>query len=471
MSHGKRKKRKPLAIRKFIILWQLYRMKSQVVNLVDLVMPHQYPYSIETHSHELIRMLICLTNLKDFGISLKRTTIHDFTLSIIDKDKQVIIDKPIFLDEICPDFMEILFEELTTGGSQQTKKSIASLLSPDEAHPGFIRSLLSAVLAQIIEKLLNSFHRMDQDGNGPLNPDEEHCAIDTSLFTKLTPLLQVEFDINRKQLNRNFRNYLDLFDKERLHFRKGQKAFSRNISHQIFNNFMQESVRLQESHLLTFELAELSHSTGAIEDTFTKVFKDQFPKEFKLWRSGLYYFPFFEELALAEYEGKLKVQDIDVVTQESGFFQRLFKGDQLSRHRSFNAVKLKTYLSIEILSGAYQTESRISTSESEEIQLLEVVQSDRPRYKVYVNGNRTDPIYLTKNNKAGEIIYAVAQGVEVSYSFYRKNMDYINHDPNFKLYSQSEYHPSSPLFSKIIDEDGDAYIGPAKGVVINMIEK
>lgn len=469
MSHGKRKKRKPLASRRFIVLWQLYRMKKQVINLVDLVMPHQYPHSIQTHSHELIRILICLTNLKDFGVRLKRTTIRDFTLSIIDKDKQVIIDKSIFLDEMCPDFMEILFEELTQFTSLQAKKSIAPFLSPNEPQSGLIRSLFSAVLARIIERLLNSFHRIDQDGNGPLNPDEDHCTIDTSLFTKLTPLLQLELDINRKQLNRNFRNYLNLFDKELLLFRKGQKTFSRDIIHQVFNSFIQAYIKQQESHLLTFELGELSHSTGNIEDAFTKVFKDQFPKEFKLWRSGLYYFPFFEELALAEYQNKLKVQDIDVVTQESGFFERLLKGDQLSRHRSFNAVKLKTYIFIEIQPGAYQVKSQ-STMESNEIQLLEVVYSDRPRYKVYINGNQKEPVYLTKNNKAGEIIYAVAQGDKVSYSYYRKNMDYINHDSNFKLYSQSEYHPTLVL-AKVQDEDGGTYIGSAKGITIRMISE
>lgn len=471
MGRLKRKKRKSLSTRKFLMLWQLYRQKESIFDLVDFITPHKYPFGIQTESQELIRNLICATNLQSYGIDLVRTPINDFTLSIVDKDKQVIIDQKIDLDELCPDFLHILVHELNSENSPKTRDALHQIIQPEVKRPGFTRSLLSALLASVLTEVLNSFHGLDQEGNGNLNPDEDQFNIDTQIFTSLAPLLGLEFEINRRQLNNRFRQYLDAFERDQLQLKRGRKTFPFVESIQIFEAFIRDLISQQESQHLTFELAEGSHSTGNLEDAFTQSFKQHFPKAFKLWRSGLYYFPFYEALAWAENKRLLRVQEFVIATNGSSFFERLLKGNQLSRNRSFNAVKLKAYLALDILSDHYSPSiTPKQTFVGDEIQLLEVVKTDRSRFKVYLNGDRKNPIYLTQNNKAGEIIYDVAAGQEVDFRHYRKNMDYINNDPNFKLYSQTDFNPGI-LLEKKVDEDGNSLIGPVEGIQFRMIEE
>lgn len=470
MNRGKQKRIKPLSSRRFAILWHLYRMKESVFNLVDFVIPHHYPRSIQTPSYELIRILTCITNLAMMGIKLERSSIQDFTLSIIDKNKQVIINQQIQLEELCPNFIDIVIRELSKHQSQHLKNTPLQSMLAKKYPPALINAILSGILAEILKKLLNTFQGLGKDGDGIFQPGEDDYSIDTGLFTRVTPLLQLEFDINRRQLNTRFRNYLRAFDQGKLLQRKGYDSFAPETTHKIFSCFIRELLCVQKSTRLTFELAEGSQSSGSLEDAFTKVFKDQFPKEYKLWQSGLFYFPFFEELALAEFQGKLKVEDIVIATHGNGFFHRLLKGAQLSRRKNFNKVKLKAYLHLQIQPEFYQSNIRSMHIDGDTITLIEVVRSDRPRFKVYLNRNYKEPVFLTKSNKAGEILYGVAAGDEVDYRYFRKNMEYINHDSNFKLYSQSEYRPSL-LLAKVFDDDGEPFIGAAEGVSIEMIEE
>lgn len=452
MSARRRKKVKAWSPRKFLLLWHLYRSRETIFDLIDLVFPHLFPRSIHTPSHELIRMLTCATNLGPCGVSLSRALIDHFTLSILDKNKQVLIDQQIVLDELCPDLPSLLFREL---GIEE--KGAISL------QPNLASNLLGSVLAAVLGKVVNRFRGLDQEGNGLFQPDESQSNLDTKLFTHLAPLLSLDFEIDRRRLNHVFRRYLLAFSDDQIKPSKGQKYFPQTTVKQVFQAFIHHLVSEQGSYI-TFELDEGSHALSGQDDSFIQVFKGQFPQAFKLWRSGVYYFPFFEMLAWAEAQKWLKVQEFVVTTNGIGIFEKLLKRDHQARHRNFNEVKLKAYLSLEIYPGPLRpvTPSH-KTVDDREINLVEVVASDRPRFKVYLNGDHRSPIYLTKNNKAGEIIYSVASGIEVSFRHYRKNMDYINHDPNFKLYSQSDYLPTM-LLDKQIDEDGNAFIGPAKGV-------
>ncbi len=459
MSARRRKKLKAWSPRKFLLLWHLYRSRETTLDLIDLVFPHHFPHSIHTASHELIRLLTCATNLGPCGVSLSRALIDHFTLSILDKDKQVLIDQQIVLDELCPDLPSLLFRELGMEGKEE--KSFQT---------NFVSNLLGSVLAAVLAKVVNRFRGLDQEGNGPFQPDESQSSLDTKLFTHLAPLLSLDFEIDRRRLNHVFRRYLLAFSDDQIKPSKGQKYFPQATVKQVFQAFIHHLVSEQGAQI-TFELGEGSHALSGQDDSFIHVFKGQFPQAHKLWKSGVYYFPFFEMLAWAESQKWLKVQEFVVTTNGIGIFKKLLKRDHQARHRNFNEVKLKSYLSLEIFGGPLRPiVSPHKTRGDKEINLVEIVASDRPRFKVYLNGDHRSPIYLTKNNKSGEIIYSVASGVEVSFRYYRKNMDYINHDPNFKLYSQSDYLPTM-LLDKQIDEDGDAIIGPAQGIAFRLIEE
>ncbi len=464
MSARRRKKLKAWSPRKFLLLWHLYRSKETTIDLIDLVFPHHFPRSIQTSSYELIRVLICATNLGACGVSLSRALIDHFTLSIVDKDQQVLIDQQIILHELCPNFHDLLVKEIGIKDATAFKESIGVALSQSQ----LLSNLLGSILAVVLVKVVNRFRGLDQEGNGLFQPDEGHATLDTKLFTHLTPLLNLEFDIDKRRLNHVFRRYLQAFSDDQIKPSKGQKYFPQATVQKVFQAFIQHLLSEQGSYL-TFELGDGSHTLGGQDDAFIQVFKNQFPQSFKLWHSGVYYFPFFEMLAWAEGQKWLKVHEFVVSTNGIGFFEKMIKRDHLIRRRNFNNVKLKSYLSFEIMSDHFFPKTpSMEPDPSEEITLLEVVASDRPRFKVYLNGDHRSPIYLTQNNKAGEIIYSVASGKEVSFRHYRKNMDYINHDPNFKLYSQSDYSPTI-LLDKHLDEDGDAFIGPAKGVEFRLI--
>ena len=468
MSQRRRKKLKAWPNRRLLLLWHLYRNKHATFDQVDLVYPHHYPLGMQTDSNELIRLLICATNLKAYGVELFQLSIHDFTLSIVDKDKRVIIDQKIILDEIFPDLSDILLDELGKGLNPRSRQELLRLIPAPP--PDFTRQLMSRLLAGVADKVLNALNGIDQDGYGHLNPDESHSNLDAKLFTRLAPLVRPGFVIQRKRLNTSFRKYLNALENDLIQSTKGRHTFPFETIRAIFLAFLKE-MGAKSGSVIHVELGEATSGLGNTEDAFTQAFRKHFPKEYKLWKSGLYTYPFFETLAWAEHNGWLRLQDFAIGTNGIGFLNRIFKGDQLMRNRNFNAVKLKAYLSLEIFSKKLFPEDHTPGQRlGEEIHLLEVVTTDRSRYKVYVNGDRKHPVYLSRSNKAGEIIYAVAEGQEVSYRRFRKNMDYINQDTNFKLYSQTDFKPTQ-LLARQWDEDGGSFIGPAEGVSIRLIEE
>ncbi|MDW3650995.1 MAG: hypothetical protein R8P61_28215 [Bacteroidia bacterium] len=398
--------------RKLLIAYHLLRQNpKQSIPLSDLIYPIKYPHTVITHSWEAYRTFICLLNLTDIGITIKK----------------VILD-PLFYAH----------------GDFDTRWNLHEV--PTDFSPEDVYTIISGPFADHINK----------EGNGEFILIKKPLPISIQNALRAPGFFHCLIDVEKRKLRKTLTTYCRDYKAGRLNGRKS--VFGYAFTNRLLEKFFKTLTFRQGKHL-AYTLGSRTTNSGKLQDQLTDVFRKQFKYEYDLWRKGEYQLPFFEHLITMALKEELTLDGFEVAPPKPDSES---SETEIMHWWGYDQLELDAHLRFTLVPPKPKNNLMFW---NKSISVIEIEPSDQDHMYVFLNEQYNEPLVMSRRTKSGKLWYALAKDGFAPISDFRSTYRYITLDKRFKFFAKTKYS-----FSRLLELDEDGYVIPISGVTVRLRE-
>ena len=299
--------------------------------------------------------------------------------------------------------------------------------------------------------LIQAVSWLQPDGSGTIPRNLTKMPV--AVFWLLCGFIRFKLDILVKKLRNALHSYISQYLAGKLHSGSSEnnRPLKADVARTILLSHLNELQAIQQDPLI-WNLGQ---------DEFEASLAKHSPDLHRKWKKGKMNLHLFEALFSLE-----QTRDIQI-TGIKGQITNPESIHPLDRY-GLNEVAIQTEIQIVFEKTGQNTSSQKITAfqKSDSIQIIQVVKTNTDRFAVYLN-YQTNPLFLSKKRKNGELFYKLAEKGKVKHNHYfARTFETIQTDPRFLFFAKTKFK-QMPLLE--LDDNNNIVV--VKGVEISLVNQ